>query len=63
MEFELLNNDGRPDWFHAQGLTYGFLEYPVGFNENRLAWVITMLGLDPLSIACKAREYKSYARF
>ena len=62
VEFELLNNDGRPNWYHAQGLSYGFLEYGGSFDEHKLAWLITILDLDPLSIACQAKEYKSYGK-
>lgn len=61
-EFELLNNDGMPNWVHAQGLSYGFLEHGGTFDEHKIAWLITILGLDPLSIACKAREYEKYSK-
>lgn len=61
VEFHLLPNDGRPNWFHAQGLSYGFLEHGGSFDVHKLAWLITILDLDPLEIACKAREYKNYA--
>ena len=67
VDFELLETRNsleylpeNPDWVHAQGLSYNFLELQPSFDANKLAWVIELMGLDPLEVACKARKYDQF---
>lgn len=51
----------KPDWVHAQGLSYHFLDRQgLSLDANKLAWAIELLGLDPLEVACKARRNSEY---
>lgn len=60
VDFEALPISDPPNWIHAQDLTYGFFEYPISYNADKLAWASILQDIDPLEIACLARKYKNY---